>query len=169
MALTSILAAILAFYLSKETSCKKIIWFPDRDKIHDAFSKISFDLFEINHWVLCLQELPKEKIPRIGFAIDEGSESRLWFDTLIRLPDFIAGTVASWCLETNLTSREKHARVLEQVVADNLHCILIMIEMRKDGWLFGTRPIERVHDSNVVLEAVQESPLEVLESQEKPQ
>ena len=148
MTLTSILAAVLAFYLSKEAICKSIIWFADRDKIHDAFEKIYFDLFEINHWGLCLQELPDERIPKVGLAVDGGDERKLWFDPLIRLPDFIAGTVASWNLETNLTSREKHAKVLGQVVADNLHCNLINIEMRRDGWSFGIRPVGRVQRSD---------------------
>lgn len=155
MALTSILAAVLAFYLSKETICKSVLWFADRDKIHDAFAKISIDLFEINHWGLCLQELPEERIPRIGLALDAVAQRKLWFDTLIRLPDFIAGTVASWNLETNLTSREKHARVLEQVVADNLHCNLIKIEMRRDGWSFGIRPVGRVQHSDAAAKAAE--------------
>ena len=148
MTLTCILAAVLAFYLSKETICKSIVWFADRDKIHDAFQKIYVDIFEINHWGLCFQELPEDRIPRVGYATHETAERQLWFDTLIRLPDFIAGTVASWNMETNLTSRDKHARLLEQVVADNLHCNLIKFEMRRDGWSFGIRPIVRVRYSD---------------------
>lgn len=141
MSLTCILGAVLAFYLSKETICKSILWLADRDKIHDAFAKIYFDLFEINHWGLCLQELPDARIPKVGFAVDEKGAKNLWFDTLIRLPDFIAGTVASWSLDTNRTSHEKHARLLQQVIADNLNCNLIKIEMRRDGWSFGIRPV----------------------------
>jgi|GEM_PF-3343829 len=154
MTLTCILAAVLAFYLSKETICKSILWLADRDKIHDAFAKIYLDIFEINHWGLCLQELPEERIPKIGSAVDEGAKRKLWFDALIRLPDFIAGTVASWNMEKNLTSREKHARVLEQVVADNLHCNLIKVEMRRDGWSFGIRPVGRVQHSDAATKAV---------------
>jgi hypothetical protein len=153
MSITCILAAVLAFYLSKETICHSILWLPDRDKIHDAFAKIYFDLFEINHWGLCLQEISEERIPRVGFATDEANKRTLWFDPLIRLPDFIAGTVASWNMERNLTSREKHAKILEKVVADNLHCNLIKIEMRRDGWSFGIRPVERGQNTNTTADS----------------
>ena len=102
--------------------------------------------------------LPDERIPKIGFAVDEGSERKLWFDTLIRLPDFIAGTVASWNLETKLTSRDIHARLLEQVFADNINCNLIKIEMRRDGWKFGNRPVAGVR--HVATNIEQASPSE---------
>jgi hypothetical protein len=153
MILICTLAAVLAFYLSKETTCRSITWFPDRDKIHDAFSKLYQDVFEINHWGLCFQEIPEETIPKIGFAVDNSLGRNMWFDTLIRLPDFIAGTVASWDMETNLTSGDKHARVLEQVVADNLHCNLIKIEIGRENWSFGIRPISRVQNTASALEA----------------
>ncbi|BAO91070.1 hypothetical protein [Caballeronia cordobensis] len=155
MTLVSTLAAVLAFYLSKESTCKSITWFADRDKIHDAFSKLYMDIFEVTHWGLCFQELPEGKIPKIGFAVDEAPVRGMWFDTLIRLPDFIAGTVASWDMETNLTSRDKHARVLEQVVADNLHCNLVKVEIRRDGWQFGIRPLGRAPSADSNFEAAE--------------
>jgi hypothetical protein len=144
MTLTSILASILAYYLTKETLCRAIVWLPDRDKIHDAFESIYVDLFEINHWGLCLAELPEWRIPRIGYTHTATTEGKLWYDPLVRLPDFIAGTVASWDMEANRTSREKHARLVEDVIANNPNCNLIKFQMGRESWSFGIRPVERL-------------------------
>lgn len=144
VSVASILASILALYISKEAFCQSITWVHDRDKIHEAFGAICFDLFEINHWGACLQEVPENRIPRVGYFVDTEGGRNLWYDPLIRLPDYIAGTVASWNMRANLTTADKHARLLEQVIADNPHCHLIKIDMSQDLWKFGLRPVGRI-------------------------
>lgn len=144
LVLTSFLASLIAFYLSKESCCKNIIWFPDRDVIHEAFTGIYIDIFEIMHWGLCLDKLPSGRItPRIGRAVYESGEKRMWFDALIRLPDFIAGTVASWDFESNLTSAEKHAILLDKVFVENPYCMIIRLNMSKTSYSFGINTVGR--------------------------
>lgn len=144
MLLTSLLASIVAYYVTREALCRTIVWLPDRDKIHDAFGGIYVDIFEINHWGMCLAELPEWRIPKIGYTHTNTADKNLWYDPLVRLPDFIAGTVASWDTKINQTSKEKHARVLDHVIADNPNCALIKFEMGKENWSFGIRPVVRL-------------------------
>ncbi|MEV4780127.1 hypothetical protein [Burkholderia sp. LMU1-1-1.1] len=144
MLLTSMLASIVAYYVTREALCRAIVWLPDRDKIHDAFGGIYVDIFELNHWGLCLAELPEWRIPKIGYTDTKTIGKNLWYDPLVRLPDYIAGTIASWDTTINRTSKEKHAKVLDHVIADNPNCILVKFEMSKESWSFGIRPVVRL-------------------------
>ena len=144
MILVSMLASVVSYYLSKETICRSITWFPDRDKMHDAFQKIYRDLFEINHWGLCFAELPKRRIPGVGYAIDIDGGKNQWFDPLVRLPDYIAGALADWNRNTNITSHDKHTRLVDDVIASNLNCNIIKIAMSREQWSFGFLPVDRV-------------------------
>ncbi len=143
MILTSFLAAVLSYYLSKEARCELIVWLADRDVIHDSHDRVYMDFYEIQHWGLCLKYLPEDRIPKVGHAIDSAGGKKLWYDPLIRLPDYIAGSVASWHMEGDKEIHIKHCKVLENVVADNPRCNLIMVDLQKGQYSFSLRVMGR--------------------------
>ncbi|MDO9002762.1 MAG: hypothetical protein Q7V20_04825 [Aquabacterium sp.] len=145
ISVVAMLAAYLAFLLSKEAKCKSIVWFSDRDKIIDAFGEICRELFEINHYGLCLKEMAEMEISKVGYGIDDAGIDRLWFDSLIRLPDYMAGTIASWDMNENLVSSPKHSELLRRVFAQNPFCVLISATIGRSNFSFSRIDVSKAH------------------------
>jgi hypothetical protein len=145
----ALFAAYLAFLLSRESEIKTITWFSDRDKITESFNGICFVLFENNHYALCLGEMDESKTPRTGVGIDDSGESKLWFDSLIRIPDYLAGTIASWKLDEHFTPMKKHTDLLLGVFAENPFCTLIYANISKEKINFGRHTVSRLDQSSV--------------------
>lgn len=143
ISIIAILVAYLAFLLSREAKCKSILWFSDRDKIVDAFGEICRELFEINHYALCLKEITEAEIPKVGYGIDDVGVDRLWFDSLIRLPDYMAGTLASWDMKENLVSSQKHSELLQRVFAQNPFCVLISASIGRSNFSFSRLSVSK--------------------------
>jgi hypothetical protein len=132
----SLLAGYISYMLTKEAEARTVVWFSDRDKIIESYNSIAFDLYEIYHYGLCDNAGINGETTKIGLAIKDKDDSsnKLWFDPLIRLPDYMAGTLASWDLTSNLVQKDKHAELLQRVFADNSFCTIINIDLGKNGY-----------------------------------
>ena len=53
-----------------------------------------------------------------------------WYDSLIKIPDYYAGTIASWDLNTNNADADKHVQIIDNVFADNPYFNLIKIDLK---------------------------------------
>lgn len=137
------LAGLIAFLLTKYARATDIIWFSDRDKIVNSYNEIAYNLFQIWHFGLCDQHQAIEPYSNIGLAKPEASESTLWFDHLIRIPDYLAGTLSSWDVANNTISKPKHAKILQEVFADNNFCPVIDIDFGKDSFRAGSYSIKK--------------------------
>lgn len=146
VSIVAVIASYLAFLLSTEAKCKRIIWFSDRDKIIDSFENICFDLFEINHFGMCLNTLPDNEIPAVGYGIRDANSDDLWFDNLIRIPDYMAGTISSWDMKNNRVSKDKHAVILQKVFAENPFCSIIDVTLSRDIFSFHRKTVG--HDTH---------------------
>jgi hypothetical protein len=97
--IVSTIAAVLAYYLTKLTQPRIISWFSDRDDIISAYSKVAHDLFAINHSAMCREQGVPYSNVKIGLGDprpDPRAPSRSWYDALVRVPDFLAGTLAAF-------------------------------------------------------------------------
>lgn len=124
IALVANIAAYLAFLLSQVGNATKIAWVPDRDKITDAYDSIAFDIFEMNHFGICDEvDIDGDKV-QILFGVPDADSRHQWFDRLVRLPDYIAGSLASFNLQGSSDISAKHGDVLDNVIANNPNCFV---------------------------------------------
>lgn len=129
--LISAMVGYIAFLITKYAIATDIVWFSDRDKIIHSYDGVAYDLFDIWHYGLCEKYEAIEPYSKIGLGTSEQSTANLWFDHLIRLPDYLAGALSSWDTEENLVHMPKHASVLQKVFADNNFCSIINININK--------------------------------------
>ena len=137
------LAGLIAFLLTKYARATDIIWFSDRDKIINSYNEIAYELFQIWHFGLCDQHQALEPYSNIGLAKPNISESILWFDHLVRVPDYLAGTLSSWDITTHKISKPKHAKIMQEVFADNNFCSVIDINFGRDSFKAGRHVIQK--------------------------
>lgn len=125
--LVSSVGGYLAYLLSNEAAPNAIVWMSDRDKIVRAYGGVAYDLFEIVHFGLCdTHGIPT--IPKIGLAIDELDGANLWFDPILRMPDYLAGTLASLDFKKNVVQHGKHSSILQGVFADSPFCSTLILD-----------------------------------------
>jgi hypothetical protein len=129
--LFSTIAAQIGSLLASERQIEIIGWFSDRDNITNYCDGIVFDLFGMFHHELCvLHEIDDSSI-MLTLAIEADSQAkRMWYDEIIRLPDYIAGTIADWDLSTNNVSKEKFITIIEGCIADNDHIALLRLSSK---------------------------------------
>jgi len=130
--LISMLAAYIAFLLTKYAKAEDIIWFSDRDKIVDSYNRIAYEIFDICHFGFCDQLGATEPYSNIGIPSPDITSGALWFDHLIRIPDYLAGTLASWDISNNEVERIKHDEILKKVFAENDFCGVIDLAIGQD-------------------------------------
>lgn len=140
MYIISFLAAYISRILSTSANASKLCWFGDRDAIMEYGGDITNITYDLNYWGLLRQQnFSLEKIETLGIAIQAKNEKDLWYDELVRIPDYITGTLASWNLETNLVDKPKHSKVLEGVFSDNSALGIIRLNITKDGTIQASR------------------------------
>lgn len=118
------LFCFITLVLQRERICEMVSWFPDRDNM-TTWSDGAV-------WDIALESLaglsehfsihPPTRPIGIGTA-PAGDTGPLWFDELIRLPDYIAGLFASWDIESNaIDAKPKYRQLTREVaaVAENL-------------------------------------------------
>ena len=137
IALVGNIAAYLAFLLSQVGNATKIAWIPDRDKITEAYDSIALDLFEMNHFGLCDEAgIEGEKI-QILLGVPDECQVNQWFDRLIRIPDYLAGALASLDLQAEHATLPKHGDVLINVVANNENCFVFQVTSKDEALVIG--------------------------------
>lgn len=130
-------AAVIAYLLTKWTSPRLIGWFSDRDALISAYERIAADLFMINYGSICQHRgvqfqdvqlrngnpLPDPRLPR-----------QSWYDAIVRVPDYLAGTLAAYNYRDNTTSGTKKVfEMISEVLPNALN--LVIIAFKLDGHL----------------------------------
>ena len=92
-------------------------WFSDRDTIIYYKEKklggcFIFQYIQDLYHVFC--ESKNLRQSSIAFGLPD-EQSEMWFDELVRLPDFIAGTLADYNKEENEFSHDKFIPLFERV------------------------------------------------------
>jgi hypothetical protein len=135
--LTSTLAGFVAMLLVKHGSPEIIGWFPDRDKITSAYDKIAHDLFSVDASAFCQQIGIDRAAVKLAIGVPgnpEGSANGNWYDDLLRVPDYVAGTLAAWNIEKNLVpaAHPKFREILRGAVADNSNLLVLRLRLAAD-------------------------------------
>lgn len=90
-------------------------WFSDRDRIGDIEDSLVLYLFHNN-----LHGLMNSK--NFNFAATPArSTTKIFYEEYIKIPDYIAGTLADYNMKDNLISKEKFDTILTDYMADNTY------------------------------------------------
>jgi len=140
--LTAVFVGFIASLIAKHSKPEIIGWFPDRDKITQAYRSIANTLSSINFSAFCQQHDITHANAQIVIGIPDATDTTngLWFDPLIRIPDYIAGAVAAYDLETNQVDGKnpKFLQIIEEVIADTYTIKLIRL-VCNDTELYASR------------------------------
>jgi len=113
MIIISCVAAILASWITKYTAAREINWMSDRDNVTTYCDGIIYDLFSMSY---------SGSIDRINagrqaqlWTSREDANGTMWFDDLIRIPDFLAGAFSRVSLATGSVGG-KQAHIVRKVM-----------------------------------------------------
>lgn len=132
-AFVAFLAAYLRVLILKydEKTVKPITWLPDRGKFMSSFDNIYASLHQLYYELLIEKENITwgEKSVTCGLIKDDDT---IFYDELIRIPDYMAGTLSSYEYETNNTDKDKHAKLIEETFANNDKIINLVVDLTND-------------------------------------
>lgn len=140
----SLIASYLNNFIYKNTKkTNSTIWISDRDNMCNYCNKVLFNLYHIN--TTYLYHLNKLKIPKknkIAVGI-EGLQS-FEFDEFIRIPDFLAGTIASIDFENKtINDNAKYLKLLNEAISDNSRLVIIKLFVQDEKIYCGKVKIKK--------------------------
>ncbi|MBR8252237.1 hypothetical protein [Burkholderia ambifaria] len=95
----------------------RIGWFSDRDKITSAYGELVKHLLGMDVAVTCSQHFDGWRGPVVG--INGPATRALWCDGILRVPDYLAGSLSVLCFdrETLSTDADKFVDMIQNVMA----------------------------------------------------
>jgi hypothetical protein len=122
------LFCFVTLLLARERNVEIVGWLPDRDKMTTWCEGVLFDIGVEHlagvaaHYGL---KVP-EGGPRIAVPTPDAGHDAMWFDEFIRLPDYIAGILSAWNLQTNEIPGDKDKyRVMAQEFAATAENVMV--------------------------------------------
>lgn len=122
-----IMSAIIEFLLIK-TNTKHILWVSDRDKITDFQDGIVHQFIRFGYSNLLKKRVPDHEV--YDFIESKQYDKEL-FDELIRIPDYICGSLASMDFDDTDKVPEKHYNLFDRSIVDNDRICIMHIEHGK--------------------------------------
>ena len=128
---------VIAYLLTKWTSPRIVAWFSDRDNMIAAYDKIAKDLFAINHSAICQQRGVEFRGVQLRFGDprpDPRSPKQSWYDALVRIPDYLAGTLATFNYRegTFVGGQKKVSDMIIKVLRDASNLSIMALERNDD-------------------------------------
>ena len=117
--LVATFVSLVFYYLNKIKEPSHIAWISDRDALVDRYDGFIYDLAYFMFLAECsstISEVDKSKKiildkPNFVFTIPEKT-GKNFYDELIRIPDYLAGTLADIDIDENEFSKDKYYTVL---------------------------------------------------------
>ncbi len=134
--LAAAFAGFIALLLQLEGRSELIGWFPDRDDITSVWQALAYEIFGQNTSAFALRErVPEARIACGVPGPREDGTRGMWFDELLRVPDFVAGTTAAWRLSTNavVAGGERFAEIIRNSFADNERLVVIKVDVSAES------------------------------------
>jgi hypothetical protein len=131
MILLAVLMGTVGTLLHLDGRAEIVGFFPDRDKMTEAYDGIALRELTI---VDMSSFVDRRRLPHARTTIGvqgENANGALWFDSLVRIPDFVAGALAATRLdlEKTVSQKEKHARLIREVFADNDNLLVMRVDL----------------------------------------
>lgn len=117
--LVSTFASLIFFYLTSLKKPSNIAWISDRDAIVHRYDGVAFDLA----YIMFLNEYSAVKGSKEGTPIVIGKPKFVFweaqksgadtYDELVRIPDYLAGTLADFDIDKQVFSKDKYYKMLQ--------------------------------------------------------
>jgi hypothetical protein len=120
MILAAALAGAIGTLLAGEGRAYLLNVIPDRDSMNEWYDRLFFSVWSHDVWAFSM--LHRYPPIALGYCFDKEAApgANTWFDPLIRQDDYIAGTLASWDLQSRTASKPaRDYPIIQQVIADN--------------------------------------------------
>jgi len=127
--LITFLGAFVSGLIVKKTQAEIFGWFSDRDAINEVSNNISIDLFQF--FMFGFSEVKKCQF----VAAKATSLDKPFYDELLKIPDYVAGTLADYNLDDTNISKPKFDTVLTNYMAGNKHNNFVFRIESRDGLL----------------------------------
>lgn len=119
VAFTTSIVSYLICLISRSAPTRpdRIGWFSDRDRITTAYGELVKHLIALEVPAACNEMFDGWLGPTIG--VNEQQAGELWCDGILRVPDYLAGTLSILCFdsETMSTDADKFVDILQNVMA----------------------------------------------------
>jgi len=139
--ITSCIASIIFYELTRNNKPMSICWISDRDGIVEKYDSISLDIAFLNFLLLlandCIgqQYLDLSFIPKIGFLTSKAN-SLDDYEELVRIPDFIAGTIAELDGTNYKFNHDKYEDIFYySIVNSKNHSMIAMDDIENDFYI----------------------------------
>jgi len=136
--LLSLLFPAITIALMRETNGRDIAWMSDRDRMTTWCGGALWPLAEIS--LRAMTEAMGVEPGAAGPCVCVPSENTMWFDDMVRLPDYIAGTLATWDADAQHYASESKIEMLSDIYrqviaeADNLAVLRLQADKSGTGW-----------------------------------
>ena len=128
--LTSSLGASIMYLLQKYSLPEKIAWISDRDAIIDKFDGFVFD--NMYFWYeVAVSDKTFEKVNTEIIFVEPEKVGLNYFDELIRIPDYIAGALASYDIENKenlMEIKDKYKLMFMDVFSNPMNQATIKVQ-----------------------------------------
>lgn len=115
MTLVAFIGAYVSSRVIKALDIDIFGWFSDRDAINEVCDNFSVLLFHTYlHGLL-------DGKPFQFVAAQAGSTDNAFYEQLVRIPDYVAGTLADYNMEQDIISKDKFDSMLTNYMAENTH------------------------------------------------
>lgn len=136
--LLSLLFPAITIALMRETASRDIAWMSDPDKMTGWCGGALWSLAQTILGVMADRMDVKPGVT--GPAVCVPGAKGMWFDDMVRLPDYIAGTLATWDGDAQQYASESKIEMLSvlfrEVIAgaENLAVLQLTVDERRTGW-----------------------------------
>lgn len=115
MTLVTFIGSYVSSRVIKDLDIEIFGWLSDRDAINEICDNFSATLFHTN-----LHSLMDGKPFQFVVAL-AGSKDNAFYEQLVRIPDYVAGTLADYDMEQGLISKDKFDKMLTNYMAENIY------------------------------------------------
>ncbi len=148
--LLALFLPIISLLIARERKAEMIGWFSDRDSMTEWCDRILWEFATENvHGLaerLCI-DISGTEFP---IAVPDPKTDEMWFDHLVRLSDYIAGTLAVWDLESNhvptTPKSDKFLKMVESVISDSENMVLLGLDIGENGLQWKRILVQRTED-----------------------
>ncbi len=136
--LLAYLFGFVSLVLARETTVQRLGWFADRDRMTTFCDGVLWHIAASS--LHGLSEHFKVPLPADSPTIatptpDTPAKEAMWYDELVRIPDYIAGILAAWDFEANLIpDKEKYGVLARQVIADASNMAVLQLRYEAEGF-----------------------------------
>lgn len=137
--LVATFAAYIFELLDLSRAPAAVRWISDRDAMFDRHDGLAFDL-AFFFWLVVRSDrwATSPPIPRLSFA-SPGMDGKTEYAELIRLPDYLAGTLADVALPEMVFSHDKFPPLFSQLFVDSSNNAVVQV--LQDGEVLTTRRV----------------------------